>query len=208
MDKKKIFRLSSIQRLQKAQYKPGLSKKVAQKLQKIIVQKRAKTVLFYLPLAFEPNLVTLMNRLRKNRVILVPFMQGVSFKTVQYRLPLEKKRFGIKEPRDSNKYNKKIDIAVVPVVGVDGSFKRVGFGKGMYDRFFDNLSYRPYTVFVQTKDCITRGKITDFYDIKADLFITANNSYLEGFKSVYRDSYGGGSGRSKCRCKPLYNKKQ
>ena len=32
-----------------------------------------------------------------------------------------------------------IDIAIVPAVGVDGNLQRIGFGKGMYDRFFEKL---------------------------------------------------------------------
>lgn len=200
MDKKQKFRLSGIEKLKRANYKPFLSKKIERKIAKIIAQKQAKTILFYLPMPYEPNLLPLMNKLRKNKVILVPFMQGLSFKTVQYRLPLKKKRFGIKEPGDSFKYNKKIDIAIVPVIGVDGSFKRVGFGKGMYDRFFESLGYKPYTIFVQNIACITRENITDAHDIKADLFLTAKNSYEQGFKSVYRNSNGrvgcGGKRRS------------
>lgn len=187
MDKKEKFRLRSIERLKKASYRSYLSKKIAHKLEKIIDQKKAKVILFYIPMWFEPNLIPLMQKLRKNKVILVPFMQGLSFKTVQYRLPLRKKKFNIKEPGDSNKYNKKIDIAIVPVVGIDGSFKRVGFGKGMYDRFFDGLGYKPYTIFVQNKACITKENITNNYDIEADLFMTADKSYVKGFKSVNRN---------------------
>lgn len=195
MDKKEKFRLSSIETLKKVRYKPYMSCQVAQKLEKVIAAKKPKVILFYMPMWFEPNLIPLMNKLRKDKVILVPFMQGLSFKTVQYRLPLHKKRFNIKEPGDSNKYTTKIDIAIVPVVGIDGSFKRVGFGKGMYDRFFAGLRYKPYTIFVQNKACITKDNITNSYDIQADLFITAKQSYVKGFKSVNRDSNSGGCSR-------------
>ena len=194
MDKKERFRLSCIEKLKNARYKPALSVNIAREVEAIIKKRKAKTILFYIPMEFEPNLIALMHRLRKNKVILVPFMQGTSFKTVQYRLPLTKKRFNIKEPGDSNKFIKKIDIAVVPVVGIDNSFRRVGFGKGMYDRFFAKLNYKPYTIFVQNKACISKKNITNFHDIKADIFVTADN--LQGFKSVYRDCYGRGGSRS------------
>lgn len=66
-------------------------------------------------------------------------MQGESFKMVPFRLPLKKKKFGIYEAGNSLRDIKNIDVAIVPVVGVDGNLQRVGFGKGMYDRFFEKL---------------------------------------------------------------------
>jgi 5-formyltetrahydrofolate cyclo-ligase len=50
--------------------------------------------------------------------------------------------------------------------------QRVGFGKGMYDRFFEKLQKRPYTVFIQPKLCHTKEKICDRYDITGDVVIT------------------------------------
>ena len=72
-------------------------------------------------------------------------MDGVSFKMVPLRLPLERKAFGIYEPRASHRKINLIDVAIVPAVGVDGSLRRIGFGKGMYDRFFPTLKTRPFT---------------------------------------------------------------
>lgn len=192
MDDKQKFRKKSIQRLKSAQYKPGLSFVLQKQVEKIIKRKKARVILFYLPMAFEPDLVKLMQKLRRDRVVLVPFMEGISFKTVQYRLPLKKARFNIAQPGDSMKFQKKIDIAIVPVVGIDCSKKRVGFGKGMYDRFFDRLHYKPYTVFIQTVPCISKKKITNHYDVQADHYITARKSLQQqGLKSVFRDSYSG-----------------
>jgi len=194
LDKKKRFRFNCIEKLKSANYKPALSLKVSRQIETIIKKRKARAILFYIPMKFEPNLVPLMHKLRKNKVILVPFMQGESFKTVQYRLPLKRKRFNIKEPADSNKFSKKIDVAIVPVVGIDRCFRRVGFGKGMYDRFFASLRYKPYTIFVQNRACISKKNITNFYDIKADLFVTADS--LQGLKSVNRDCYCRGGRRN------------
>lgn len=60
----------------------------------------------------------------------------------------------------------------MPVVGVDGNLQRVGFGKGMYDRFFAKLKKRPYTIFIQSEFCYTKEFICDEYDITCDLIIT------------------------------------
>ena len=99
-------------------------------------------------------------------------MQGESFKMVPFRLPLKKKKFGIFEAGNTVRHINKIDIAIVPAVGVDGNLQRVGFGKGMYDRFFEKLQKKPYTIFTQLEFCYTKELICDSYDVKCDLLLT------------------------------------
>jgi 5-formyltetrahydrofolate cyclo-ligase len=147
------------------------SKIIEKELYKIA--KNYKNILFFIPLKDEVDIHPLLKRLRKEgKNIFVPFMEGLSFKMVKYSLPLKKKKFSILEPINKQKTLSKIDLAIVPIVGIDYDFKRVGFGKGMYDRFFDSLKYRPKVVFVQLRPCIYKGKITDFYDIKGDEFVS------------------------------------
>jgi len=131
-------------------------------------------ILFYTSLPFEANTAKSIQKLRKKCDIFVPFMEGESFKMVPFRLPLKKKKFGIYEAGKSLRDIKKVDIAIVPVVGVDGNLQRVGFGKGMYDRFFEKLKKRPYTIFIQSEFCYTKELICDEYDITCDLIITPN----------------------------------
>ncbi|HEY9204109.1 5-formyltetrahydrofolate cyclo-ligase [Sulfurimonas sp.] len=131
-------------------------------------------ILFYTSLPFEANTAKSIEKLRKKCDIFVPFMEGESFKMVPFRLPLKKKKFGIYEAGKSLRDIKKVDIAIVPVVGVDGNLQRVGFGKGMYDRFFEKLKKRPYTIFIQSEFCYTKELICDEYDITCDLIITPN----------------------------------
>ena len=130
-------------------------------------------VLFYLPLPFEANIVKTLKRLRPKYRIYVPFMEGKSFKMVPYRLPLKRKKFNIYEAGKSLQSIKNLDIAIVPSVGIDKNFKRIGFGKGMYDRFFANLKKKPYTIFVQRKLCKTKAEVCDSYDISADVILTS-----------------------------------
>ena len=105
-------------------------------------------------------------------------MQRQSFKMVPFRLPLKQKKFGIYEAGNTLRNINKIDIAVVPAVGVDGNFQRVGFGKGMYDRFFASLQKRPYIIFIQPTLCYTKKNICDDYDIACDLLLTPDKKML------------------------------
>jgi 5-formyltetrahydrofolate cyclo-ligase len=122
----------------------------------------------------EVNLCPLIKRLREEkRELYVPFMEGKSFRVVKYRLPLEKKCFGIKEPKDSKQYRtKKLDMAIVPIVGLDITHRRVGFGKGMYDRFFEKeIENINKIVFVARELCYSKKIVTNRHDVKADVVI-------------------------------------
>ncbi|WP_456451752.1 5-formyltetrahydrofolate cyclo-ligase [Hydrogenimonas sp.] len=185
---KSAFREACLKRLKTAQGAGGYRrhKAVLRRVEEIINKFNPKSVLLYVPMGHEPDISPLFRSLRGRVRIFVPFMEGKSFKLVQYRLPLRKKRFGIYEPMNSHFYLPKIDLAVVPVVGVDGRFRRIGFGKGMYDRFFARLRRRPTTLFVQLAKCYTKETITDDFDIEADIYITPEDIMVRGKRHVDR----------------------
>jgi 5-formyltetrahydrofolate cyclo-ligase len=174
--RKKHFRAHCLKRLKRVSQR-GTYKRdriVLERLYQIIREMDARKIMLYLPLETEVNLYPLIRRLRRERrVLYVPFMEGKSFRVVKYRYPLEKKRFGIKEPRDSRQYrNRELDIAIVPIVGLDSTYRRVGFGKGMYDRFFEKeMKNIKRTVFVARELCYSKAVVTDQYDLKADMVI-------------------------------------
>ncbi len=86
--------------------------------------------MLFIPLKNEVNINPLIKRLRREgKTLYVPFMEGKSFKLVKYRLPLHKKRFGIKEPNISKIHINSIDLAVIPILGVDRSCRRIGLVK-------------------------------------------------------------------------------
>ena len=145
---------------------------INQRLMRELKNIKGVKVLFYFPLAFEADIRKTIIKIRRNCDIFVPFMQDASFKIVPFRLPLKKNNFGIYEAGNTIRNINKIDIAIVPVVGVDGKLQRIGFGKGMYDRFFSKLKNRPYTIFIQPEICFTKKNICDYYDIACDLLLT------------------------------------
>jgi 5-formyltetrahydrofolate cyclo-ligase len=98
-------------------------------------------------------------------------------------LPLKKKKFNIYEPNNSFlKFKIKLDLAIVPIVGFDKDFRRIGFGAGYYDRFFGLLKYKPTIIFTQICKCYCKKTITQTHDIKADYIIT--NRYYKGINTL------------------------
>jgi 5-formyltetrahydrofolate cyclo-ligase len=177
IEKKKAFRKYCLQRLRSAAKKQSYvkDKRILTVLYALLEDVNTKNIMLYLPLKMEVNLYPLILRLRKEgKMLYVPFMEGTSFRLVKYRLPLHKKQFGIKEPNDSKQYSiKNIDIAIVPIIGMDVTQRRVGFGKGMYDRFFEkNYKNINKVVFVTRELCYSKEIVTDHYDVKADILIS------------------------------------
>ena len=173
---KSDFRKSCIKRLKFTSTfaKYYKNKFIVKNIENFINDSKARNILLYIPLGIEVDIKPLLIKLRKDKYknIYVPFMEGDSFKLVKYRLPLYSKKFGIKEPNNSFLKVRKIDLAVVPIVGVDAIGKRIGFGKGMYDRFFGRLSYKPTLVFTQLTLCKSEKILSESYDIQADYIIT------------------------------------
>jgi len=167
---KKEFRNFCINTKKRNKY--YFSKEISKRLYKLC--KPYKKILLFIPLKNEVNINPLIKKLRREKKsIFVPFMEDLSFKMVKYQLPLTKKKFSIIEPINKQKTLEKIDLAIIPIIGMDKTFRRVGFGKGMYDRFFERLKYKPKkVVFVQLKPCISKETITKTHDIQADEFIS------------------------------------
>ena len=171
---KATFRQNCIQKIKSlsAHNKYYRDAMINRRLMEELKRRKYKSILFYNPLPFEANIIKIIKNKRQKCDIFTPFMQGESFKMVPFRLPLSKKKFGIFEAGDTTRNIKKVDIVIAPVVGVDGEFRRVGFGKGMYDRFFAKLKKRPYIIFIQPTLCYTKEFICDDYDTQGDLLIT------------------------------------
>lgn len=172
------FRKSSLKKLQffSRVAKLKKDKTICLKISYIIDLHKPKKILFYIPLKTEVDVRPLIQKLRKKRNIevYVPFMKGKSFVPVKYRLPLKKKKFGILEPNFSTFRDNDIqfNMIIVPIVGIDKTKRRVGFGAGMYDRFYEKLKNKPITVFTQLKLCESKQIVTNDHDISADYIIT------------------------------------
>ncbi len=180
---KKSFRVACIEKLKKIRKNSYYSsdKRLNRWLYKEIKKRKCKVVMLYIPLSTEINISDLIKWLRKENVtLLVPFMVGKSFRLVKYRLPLKIKKFSVKEPNNSTKIYKKIDLSIVPVIGIDKTFRRIGFGKGFYDRFFGKKSaHIKEVLFIGREMCISDKNITDDYDVEGDIYLTSDRIFIK-----------------------------
>tara|TARA_Y100001970_G_C13744448_1_gene607865 strand:- start:75 stop:650 length:576 start_codon:yes stop_codon:yes gene_type:complete len=91
----------------------------------------------YYPSSHEVNILKFLENASKNRFkILLPVIKAsnhMSFRQWDFNEPLYVNKFGILEPRNSNKEFIP-DLIMVPLVAFDNNFNRIGYGKGYYDR--------------------------------------------------------------------------
>jgi len=190
MTEKESFRKHCLKRLHQINNQ-GTYKKdkhIISLLYRLIYKSNAKSIMLYIPLEIEVNIMPLIRQLRREKKQLyVPFMEGKSFRLVKYRLPLKKKQFAVREPNNSKQYRKKdIDMAIVPVVGLDSTLRRVGFGKGMYDRFFEKTHKNiKQVVFVTRELCYSKKIVTDDYDLRADKILTSQKRPKDIYNARY-----------------------
>ena len=199
---KSEFRAFARKRLERIHNPYKRDKRLCKQLLHLVFFLKARSVLLYHPLSIEADIRSVIGTCRrKKKRVYVPFMEGISFKMVQWRLPLSTKKFNIQEPKNSFAVKPKIDLAVVPVIGVDGLLRRIGFGKGMYDRFFDSLEKKPPIAFVQREFCMTQSLIGEPFDIAADIYLTPYKTIIkrgtDGFRVISRG--WSRSGERRCR---------
>lgn len=185
MKEKEIFRKKCIQKNKELLRKTNfykLKKKSSYNLEKLLDSLLFKkmNILFYTSMESEIPSLKLIYKYRKNHKIFIPFIQKESFKMIAFRLPLKTKKFNIKNSGNSIFYKSEkndIDIMIVPIIGTDETKRRIGFGKGMYDRFYSKLKHKPIIIFTQIRQCFSQNIISETHDITGDFIINANNKF-------------------------------
>ncbi len=157
---------------------------VLNNLYSLIKHTKSKNILMYMPLEYEVDVYKLRRKLSNKCNIFMPFMVGLSLKMVKSRSPFLIDKFKVRQPVNRQIFKGYLDMAIVPVVGVDLSLGRIGHGKGFYDRFFSELSHRPkIIVFVQMIDLFYNKEITQKHDISCDIYMTPRQNYIKRGKN-------------------------
>ena len=115
-----------------------------------------KDIEVYIPKVISKEKI-IINRLRKNS-------------------SYSKNKFGIKESNDSDTVElNEIDLAVLPLVGIDVNGFRLGYGGGYFDRFFNQgseLSRKPFIIGTGYAFQILEVSFAEGHDLKCDSVIT------------------------------------
>ena len=107
----------------------------------------------------------------KNSIMIATRIKNIDDLIVGYK--------GIREmPKDKIVQidKKDIDMIITPCVCYDYQKYRVGYGKGFYDRFFDNIS--PYKLGICFDECIVEKIDIDDYDVAVDMVITDKRVFI------------------------------
>ena len=99
--------------------------------------KRKIIIAGYYPSYYEVNILNFLEKAsKKNFKIVLPVIKSsniMHFKSWIFKEPLYVNKFGMLEPKNSNK-NTIPDLIMVPLVAFDNHLNRIGYGKGYYDR--------------------------------------------------------------------------
>lgn len=100
----------------------------------------SRNIAAFYPLKGEPNIMPIIEELAREGRLLLPRCEGDGimnfYKIENLKKDLAKGHFGIMEPREGlEKFQGDIPIFLVPGTKFNWDGKRVGHGKGYYDRF-------------------------------------------------------------------------
>lgn len=185
---KQKFRQECRQKLGKQ--RPYFAKKfkVIQELQFIFQQLHPKHILLYMPMLHEidirPLFYWLKSMKQRGIKVFIPKVTEISFDSVEFRLQIYKNQYNIYET-NASKRAPKIDLMLVPILGIDPTFRRIGFGKGMYDRFYACLKTKPKVIFITKELYFCDEIITRSHDIRGDYLIDCNQVMQRGTHDRY-----------------------
>lgn len=114
------------------------SRQIQANLERIEDYRNAKSIAFYYPIGSEVKTQDLMLKvLSLGKDVLLPKIQEdeLDFRKITDLNSLEKGSFDIMEPKDNCEKSDKIDVIIVPTVGISADGNRLGYGHGYYDRF-------------------------------------------------------------------------
>lgn len=114
------------------------SKQIHRNLKKISEFRLASSIGMYYPIGSEvPTQDIMQEALSIGKEILLPKVidNELEFRKIKDFNDLEKGSFDILEPKDGCTPSDKLDVILVPTVGISRDGYRLGYGYGYYDRF-------------------------------------------------------------------------
>lgn len=132
---------------------------------------RAEVVFCYVSAHGEVGTRKLIQELLMEKEVVVPYCTDKNGNMICVKInsldDLREGSFGIPEPENPTEFPKeRIDFAIVPGISFDREGYRLGYGKGYYDRFLENIN--PYKLGVCQREFFREELPHDKYDVKMD----------------------------------------
>ncbi len=170
---KKELRIQALQRRSRLDESmmENAKKSIFEKLANLKQFIEAKTVGIYYPLGKEIDLLDLV-KLYPDKIFALPKTEDgqIIYYEFNDKTKLIKTSFGLLEPKTGKNLNNKLDVCLVPSLGITKEYYRLGYGAGYFDRFF-TLYKEPYKIGI-----IYQGEEVEFkpfdYDIKLDTYVS------------------------------------
>lgn len=142
-----------------------------------------KTLHIFLPIKEkkEPNTFLLIEWLIENHPQIKIIVPKADFETAlmtnhEYlgTHDLQRNIYDILEPQKGTIYNGEIDLVLIPLLAFDKNGYRVGYGKGFYDRFLENINAQK--IGLSLLPVIDKIDDVNEYDIRLDFCITPTDT--------------------------------
>lgn len=134
----------------------------------------AQTILMYWSMDDEVPTHQFIRKWSASKTILLPVVKGhlMTIKTYSHKDDMEKNSFGVLEPRQISDFLDKVDLAIIPGLAFDRNKRRLGRGKGYYDRYLKNKPFRKWGVCFDFQ--LYHSIPSASFDIRMDKIITCN----------------------------------
>lgn len=138
----------------------------------------AKNIMIFYPLDLEISLLHLLNDSSKNFYFPVTDKENIRVVLYDKNLGFKKGLFNINEPLgDYEQDLSLLDIVFVPALAVDLYGIRLGYGKGYYDRFFQNISVKAIRAIPVYSEFCYNALPSYVHDEKCDYVITEKSIF-------------------------------
>ena len=154
------------------------SKQIHSKIKKIPEFLKAQTLACYYPIGSEVLTQDIMlDAMSQGKKVLLPKVdeKKLIFKRISDLNSLQKGSFDIMEPKDDCPVEEKIDVVIVPTVGISPIGYRLGYGHGYYDRFLSEVKTTAIAL-TYSKQIVKSVPFSE-HDIKIDWIVTENEYY-------------------------------
>lgn len=138
---------------------------------------KSKTILLYNALPDEVQTISYIKKWAETKKIILPVVNGSVLELREYcESSMQQGAFGIYEPKGTKIVKpEEIDLAVVPGVAFDRSCRRLGRGKGYYDRALEGI--KAYVVGIGFSFQIVDRVPTEQHDRILDYVITEKDTF-------------------------------